>query len=445
MTPQRVIRSYMIIAGLYTLSASLIWGVNTLFLQSAGLNIAEVFIANAAFTAGMVIFEIPTGVLADTAGRRASFLLSALVLSAATLGYVALSRVGGGVVAFSIVSVFLGLGFTFYSGAIEAWLVDALNATGYRGKLDGVFARGAMVAGAAMLVGSVSGGVIGTVDLALPFIGRSILLLLAFAVAFFTMHELGYQPRALKLSRIPAEMRAVAEASVTFGWRQPNIRLLMLTSAIQGGFMMWAFYAWQPYFLELFGDPSAIYIAGIISALLSLATIGGNWFVGRLTRHDGKRTSLLIGAVALFSVCMIGVGLTSSFFVAVALFLIAMGTTGVSRPVHQGYMHQLVPSQQRATVVSVDSMFASGGGIVGQAALGQVAQTGGIPLGYVIGGAFSALCLPLLIALRGLRSEADLIAAERSHHGERAVDELPAASQFDSSALPLLSEEPSGD
>ena len=69
-TPERVIRTYYTIAGLYTLSAALIWGVNTLFLLGAGLNILEVFMANAAFTAGGVVFEIPTGVLADTRGRR---------------------------------------------------------------------------------------------------------------------------------------------------------------------------------------------------------------------------------------------------------------------------------------------------------------------------------------------------------------------------------------
>ncbi len=426
MTPRRVIRSYMIIAAIYTLSASLIWSVNTLFLLKAGLTIAEVFIANAAFTAGMVIFEIPTGVLADTAGRRASFLLSVLVLSASTLAYLGVSQTGGGVLAFSIVSIFLGLGFTFYSGAVEAWLVDALKATGYQGGLDSVFSRGAMVTGAAMLIGSVGGGFLGNVDLALPFIGRAALLLLAFVVAYFTMHDLGYTPRALKLARISAEMRTVADASVTYGWRQSNLRLLMLAGAIQSGFIMWAFYAWQPYFLELFGDPNAVYIAGIITALLSLATIAGNWLVERLTRRDGKRTTIIIAAVAVFILCMIGVGLTSSFYLAVTLFLIAMGTTGISQPVRQSYIHQLAPSEQRATIVSVDSMFASGGGIVSQVTLGQVAQTGGIAQGYVIGGIFSALCLPLLLLLRRRPSPADVIVGRASLQGGQAGQGLPA-------------------
>ena len=74
-SPDSIIRRYLLLAGPYTLSASVIWGVNTLFLLDAGLSILEVFIANATFTGSMALFEIPTGVLADTRGRRASFLL----------------------------------------------------------------------------------------------------------------------------------------------------------------------------------------------------------------------------------------------------------------------------------------------------------------------------------------------------------------------------------
>ena len=53
-------------------------------------------------------------------------------------------------------SLLLGLGFTFFSGAVEAWLVDALTATGFTGELETVFARGQIVGGAAMLSGSVA-------------------------------------------------------------------------------------------------------------------------------------------------------------------------------------------------------------------------------------------------------------------------------------------------
>ena len=191
----RVLGGYYVLAGLYTLSAAAIWGVNTLFLLDAGLSFFEVFVANASFSAGMVAFEVPTGVVADTLGRRVSFLLSVAVLATTTLLYVALAQVEAGVVAFAAVSVGMGLGFTFYSGAMEAWLVDALRATGFTGALDRVFARGQQVTGAAMLVGTVGGGLLGQIDLAIPYLIRSALLAAVFAIAFVVMHDVGFTPR----------------------------------------------------------------------------------------------------------------------------------------------------------------------------------------------------------------------------------------------------------
>src|SRR3954453_13946081 len=114
----RVVRHYLVISGLFTLSASVIWGVNTLFLLDAGLNIFQVFVVNSAFTVGTIFFEIPTGVVADTAGRRRSFLLSTATLMVGTLAYVGISRIGGNVWLFALASGVLGIGFTFYSGAV---------------------------------------------------------------------------------------------------------------------------------------------------------------------------------------------------------------------------------------------------------------------------------------------------------------------------------------
>src|SRR5918999_4863838 len=141
MDPQRIIRTYLVITALFALSASLIWGINTLFLLEAGLDIFEVFVANAAFTAAMALFEVPTGVVADTRGRRVSFLLSESTLAVGTLAYVGVAAINGGLLLFCLAGVILGLGYTFYSGAVEAWLVDALKATGFQNELDGVFAR----------------------------------------------------------------------------------------------------------------------------------------------------------------------------------------------------------------------------------------------------------------------------------------------------------------
>src|SRR6478752_4554519 len=137
-----------------TLAASFIWGVNTLFLLDAGLSNLEAFAANAFFSVGMLIFEVPTGVVADTLGRRVSYLLGTITLSVTTVLYYLLWLTEAQFWAWAVVSVLLGLGFTFFSGAVEAWLVDALTATGYQGDLERVFGRGLAFSGAAMFVGS---------------------------------------------------------------------------------------------------------------------------------------------------------------------------------------------------------------------------------------------------------------------------------------------------
>ena len=143
----------------------------------------------------MALFEIPTGVLADSRGRRTSFLLSVIIVFLGTLGYVGVSALGGDLLLFCLMSIILGLGYTFYSGAVEAWLVDSLKATSYKGSLDQVFARGSMVSGVAMLIGSVSGGILGSIDLSFPFLSRAALLLIVYIVAHFTMYDIGFQPQ----------------------------------------------------------------------------------------------------------------------------------------------------------------------------------------------------------------------------------------------------------
>ena len=437
MNSTRVIRNYFAISGLYTLSASLIWGVNTLFLLNAGLNIQGVFIANAAFTAGMALFEIPTGVIADTVGRRASFLLSVVVLFFSTWGYVLVGKSGGSLLLFSVISVFMGLGFTFYSGAVEAWLVDALQFTGFKGNLDQIFARGAIVSGAAMLVGTLGGGFLGNVNLSWPYILRAILLAIVFVVAYFVMHDLGYQKRALKVKEVPQEMRLVVNASMEHGWNQRPVRLLMIVGFIQMAFFTWAFYAWQPYFLDLLDKPDSVWIAGVIAASIALAMMVGNGLVGWFARFCQKRSTILLWAAAVQSLAAIGIGLSGSFWPALAMLLVMMGAAGVAQPVSQAYIHEMIPSTERATIVSFGSMIASIGSILGQTGLGRIAQNRSISAGYVVGGLFTILAIPILFALRRRDATADNIIGDAGTQNACAAPGLPQVSALDANSTTL--------
>jgi MFS family permease len=408
MDSERVIRSYLVINALFTLSASLIWGINTLFLLDAGLTIFEVFVANAAFTAAMALFEVPTGVVADTRGRRISFLLSEATLAVGTLAYVGVAAIDGGLLLFCLAGVILGLGYTFYSGAVEAWLVDALKATGYRHELDGVFARAEIVGSVAMIVGTIGGGLLGQLHLSLPYLARALLVLIAFGVGYRTMHDIGFTPRTMRMKGIAGEMRKVARAGITYGWRAPAVRLLLMESFLTWGFFAWAWYAWQPYFLELYGD-DAIWLSGLIAALFALAGIAGNALVGRLAKPGRRRTTILLAASAASTATMVATGAINTFWVTVPVFLLGAVAGGVLQPVRQAYLHNSIPTSERATLVSFDALVGSLGSVGGQTGLGYLSQERSVPAGFVVGGLVTILTIPIFGRLRTLNKPADWI------------------------------------
>ena len=429
MTSERVVRSYLVISGLFTLSASLIWGINTLFLLDAGLTIFEVFVANAAFTAAMALFEVPTGVVADTRGRRASFLLSEATLAVGTLAYVGVAEIEGGLLLFCLAGVILGLGYTFYSGAVEAWLVDALKATGYPHELDGVFARASMVSSIAMIAGTVGGGLLGQIDLSLPYIARAALVLMALAVGYRTMHDIGFTPRTVRLQGIVGEMKKVARAGITYGWRAPAVRLLLVDSFISWGFFAWAWYAWQPYFLELYGE-NAVWLSGVIAALFALAGIAGNALVGRIAVPGRRRTTILLGAAAVSTATMTATGTFRTFWVAVPLFLIGAIAGGVLQPVRQTYLHNSIPTSERATLVSFDALVGSVGSVGGQTGLGYLSQERSVPTAFVVGGLTTILVLPFFGRLRALNEPVDWITTDAPERaaGPRVPDDVEEGS-----------------
>src|SRR5438477_10934749 len=390
----RIIRTYFAITGLFNLAMSLIWGIDTLFKMGAGLDIQQVLLTNAAFTLGSMVFEVPTGVVADTVGRRVSLLLCLVTLFVTTLLYVAIAWRGGGFWAFMWVSVFLGLGYTFYTGAVDAWLVDALKASGYDEPLERVFSRGQMLFGAAMLVGTIGGGLLGQIRLDIPYLVRAALVVPLFVLAWRRMPELGFTPRALELKRVPAELRRVFVEGLRHGLSNPVIRPVMLASLVSMSFMIFGYYSWQRYFLDLLGR-DLVWVDGVVSALVGLSLIVGNALVAPLSRVVRTRTGLLMVSAGAQAVLAVACGLITNFFAVVSLYLVYGVAIGVAMPVKQAYLNAHIPSAQRATIISLDSMFASSGGVLGQTAWGWVARTRSIGTAWAWSGLTLLLGIPL--------------------------------------------------
>jgi MFS family permease len=405
-TPGAVQRTYVVLVLGNTLAASLIWGINTIFLLDAGLSNLEAFAANAFFTAGMMLFEVPTGIVADTVGRRASYLLGTLTLSASTLLYVLLWRIEAPFWEWAVVSVLIGLGFTFFSGAVEAWLVDALAAVGFTGDLDAVFARGQIASGTAMLVGSVAGGFIAKqVGLGAPFVVRGVVLLVMFGVAYRLMHDLGFTPE--RSAGAVAGVRQIAADSLEYGWRVPAVKWLMVEALLTGGVGIYAFYALQPYLLELWGDPEAYQVAGLVAAIVAAAQILGGVVAPRIRRLFRRRTSGLIVLAALNVATLLLIGSLDSFWGVLATIVVWALLFAAAMPIRQAYMNGMIPSRQRATILSFDSLMSSAGGVWTQPALGRAADLWGYAPSYLIGAGISALALPPLYLSRRQNTAAD--------------------------------------
>ncbi|HEX9550601.1 MAG TPA: MFS transporter [Candidatus Limnocylindrales bacterium] len=405
---RRVQRTYLLLTLLTTLAASFIWGINTLFLLDAGLSNTEAFAANAAFALGQVIFEVPTGVVADTRGRRFSFLLGAATLLVSTLLYLGMWQVQAPFWGWALSSALLGLGFTFFSGATEAWLVDALHATGYEGSLEAVFGRAQTVGGIAMLGGSVAGGLIAQAsNLGVPYIVRAAMLGLTLVVAWWFMRDLGFTPQR-DASPVKA-VRTVLQGSIDAGFRNPPVRWLMLAGPFGAGVGFYVFYAMQPYLLELYGDETAYGIAGIAAAMVAGAQIVGGLLAPRARRLFRRRTDALILGTVLNVGLLALIGLTTSFAIALVLLAIWCLTFAVQFPMRQAFVNGLIPSAQRATVLSFDNLMGSAGGVVAQPVLGRVADVSGYAASYLVSAAIQALAVPFVLLARRERAPSDPI------------------------------------
>jgi MFS family permease len=407
-TPAAVQRTYLTLTLLTTFSASFIWGVNTLFLLDAGLDNAQAFAANAFFSAGQVLFEVPTGVVADTRGRRFSFLLGAATLLLATLLYLYMWETHAPFIGWALASVLLGLGFTFFSGATEAWLVDALTATGFTGNLESVFGRATSVGGFAMLVGSVTGGVIAQVtNLGVPYLLRAAFLGLTLVVAFRFMHDIGFTPDR-GASPVKA-VRTVWNGAIDGGLRNPPVRWLMLAAPFTTGVGFYVFYAIQPYLLQLYGDPNAYSVAGLAAALFAGASMFGGLLVPWARRLFRRRTTALLLGLLADIVILALIGVSASFVFVIGILIVSSILSSIERPLRQSFINGIIPSAQRATVLSFDSLMGSTGGVVIQPVLGRAADIYGYGASYVIAAGIEALAVPFVLLARRERASSDPI------------------------------------
>jgi MFS family permease len=131
--------------------------------------------------------------------------------------------------------------------------------------------------------------------------------------------------------------------------------------------------------------------------------------VSRLRHLFARRTHALIVTSLIGTASLALLGMTSNFAVAVGLLVLWGFTFSIGIPIRQAYINGIIPSQQRATVLSFDSLMGSAGGVIAQPALGRVADVAGYASAYVVSAGIQLTALPFLLLARRERASSDRI------------------------------------
>jgi MFS family permease len=255
-----------------------------------------------------------------------------------------------------------------------------------------------------MLGGSVLGGYVAqSTNLGVPYVLRAGALALSFVMAFLLMRDVGFTP-APKGGTV-RQAREVLRSAIHYGLANPPVRWVMVASAFTDGVSIYGFYAMQPYLLQLYGDPKAYGIAGLSAAVVGGAQIAGGLLVSHLSRAARRRTTWLQAAVLASGLTLLAIGLIPRFPVAVGLLVVWGLIFATVSPVRQAYLNELIPSEQRATGLSFDSLMGSGGGVIAQPLLGKSADVWGYPASYLCGAAIQLAAAPFIWLARRQRRD----------------------------------------
>jgi MFS family permease len=231
------------------------------------------------------------------------------------------------------------------------------------------------------------------------------LLVLTFVVAWRAMHDIGFAPKP-RVS-VVGEMRGILRASLDHGLRNPPVRWLMLSAPITMGVSIYGFYAVQPYLLELYGNTDSYAIAGISASLVAVAQIVGGLSATAVSKAFRHGTSVLLLTAIVTAFMLLLIGLVTNFWLAMILLAVWAIMFSTAEPVRQALLNRLIPSAQRATVLSSDNLLASVGGAAIQPTLGKAADAWSYGTAYLISAGIQLVALPFVLRARQARVAPD--------------------------------------
>jgi DHA3 family tetracycline resistance protein-like MFS transporter len=359
------------------------WVVFDLFLvRTLKLSPLELILMGTVMEATIFVFEVPTGVVADTYGRRLSLIIGFIGMGAAVV------LVGASSTAWVVIALWgaWGLSYTFTSGAFEAWLADEVGAE----NVGSLFLRGKRVGFAGALVGLALGVAVGVWSLRMAVILTGVIELSCGLLCIAAMPETGFrrQPRAERALR---ELLATAASGVRFV-RARTLVLLLVATELIAGFGAEAFdRLTEAHVIRDVGIPASINPVFAFGAVSIVTMVFGFAAAGRVIRRvDLGGTPTVARMLVVFTLAtiagQIAFALGRNFWFVMAVFLAALVARSLLAPLYTTWFNrQITDSSVRATVLSISGQANAIGQATGGPVLGVVGNVFGIPAALVVG------------------------------------------------------------
>jgi len=374
---KETMRIYLTLRFLSLFGLSLSSATYVIFLQSRGLNLFEANLMNVACWLTLCLFQIPTGLLADVFGRKLSFLISCLLLSVDGIIYGSSYTMAG----FILSEILAALGLTFASGAFEAWVVDRLKEQGYTGTQKMITTRSQIAAQAGSILGGVTGGFLGGINLSLPWYTMSGVFMLVGVYALLAMKE-NFTTNPDRAKDRLLQWRPTFPSSLRFLRQSKTLHFVLAIDVVMACAMQPLNMFWQPYFKQVFGETELL---GFLKAGIALSIMAGAFLV---MRWGGVQSppQLLIRILLLLGVVVVLTSLLPPGILVLAPFLLHEVLRGMYEPVKTAYQQEQLPDAERATIASIISMVVGLAGAVGLFISGFIAEYVSISTSWIVSG-----------------------------------------------------------
>lgn len=371
---------------------------NVYYVREIGMSPLLLVLCGTAMELAIVLFEIPTGVVADTFGRRASVIVAQVVTGCAMVLFGFLTSAWGIVAAYAL----WGIGFTFQSGALQAWIVDEVGEE----RMSRVLLRGGQVGWTAALLGVGASAAVGAVDLRVAIVGGGVGFLLLAVFLAVAMPETGFRPARREAGRRAGALAALRTAGHGLRLvRASPLLLLMVGIALPYGLWTESFdRLWQAHLISsldiagVAGLGEVGWVALLTAFAFGLGIVTNEVGIRRLEGLSQRRTArtllalhagLLAGALAF--------ALAGTLALGIGAYVLVAALRSLVLPLGQIWANRAVPDpSSRATVLSIVNQADALGQVAGGPAIGAVGTAASLRVALVIGAAALAPTLALL-------------------------------------------------